>query len=162
MVRPVGIRDAVDRQLIALLQINARQSTMALAKRLGQARSTVQERLRRLEQDGVIRGYNVRLGGDPAEEQALAVALLSLAQRQQHQVIGRLALLPELRFCGTVGGGFDLVLLLEAPRLEDLDALIAEILRIPGIDACRTYVVLARKLDRLSVPAEPPDGFDTS
>ena len=53
--------DAKDRSLIALLRANARESTASLARKLGVARSTVQERLTRLEKDGTIAGYTVRV-----------------------------------------------------------------------------------------------------
>ncbi|WP_298722274.1 Lrp/AsnC family transcriptional regulator [uncultured Ferrovibrio sp.] len=143
-----GVRDELDRQLIALLQANARQSTMALAKKLGLARSTVHERIRRLEREGVIRGYMVRLGRDPFAEYAQAIALLALAQRQQRNVVERLAKLPEIKLCYTISGDSDLFLLLEAPRLEDLDALIDEIVGQPGVERCRSFIVLSQKIDR--------------
>ncbi len=151
MARRIGIKDELDRQIIALLQSNARQSTMTLAKRLRLARSTVQERIRRLERDGVIRGYSLRLGRDPFDEYAQAIALLSLAQRQQRQVIDRLGMLPEIKICATISGDSDLFLLLEAPRLEDLDALIDEIVRSPGVERCRCSIILAQKLNRLAM-----------
>lgn len=50
-------RDALDRQLIALLQMNARMPTAEIARRLGVARSTVHERIARLERERVIAGY---------------------------------------------------------------------------------------------------------
>ena len=50
-----------DRQLIDLLRANARESVSALARKLGVARTTVQERLRRLEESGTIAGYTVRM-----------------------------------------------------------------------------------------------------
>ena len=151
MARAIGVRDDLDRQLLALLQTNARQSTMTLAKRLGLARSTVHERLRRLEKDGTIRGYSIRLGQDPFGAYAQAIALLSIAQRQQRQVVDRLSMLPEVKICATLSGEADLFLLLEAPQLEDLDALLEEIARIPGAERCRAFVLLASKLNRLSV-----------
>lgn len=150
MGRMIGIRDELDRQLIALLQTNARQSTMTLAKRLRLARSTVHERIRRLERDGIIRGYGLRLRQDPFVEYAQAVALLALSQRQQRQVIDRLGLLPEVKICATISGESDLFLLLEAPRLEDLDAVLDEIVRLPGVERCRPFVFLSQKLNRLS------------
>jgi DNA-binding Lrp family transcriptional regulator len=150
MPRLTGIRDELDRQLIALLQTNARQSTMTLAKRLRLARSTVHERIRRLERDGVIRGYGVLLGSDPYENHTQAVILLALAQRQQRQVIDRIKLLPEIKLCATIGGEFDLILLAITPQLEDLDALLEEIQKIPGVERCRPLVLLAEKLNRLT------------
>lgn len=59
--------DETDRQLIAALQINARESVATLARRLGIARTTVNSRLARLERSGVISGYGVRLGQRVAE-----------------------------------------------------------------------------------------------
>ncbi|HEX6956378.1 MAG TPA: Lrp/AsnC family transcriptional regulator [Ferrovibrio sp.] len=140
----------MDRQLIALLQTNARQSTMTLAKRLRLARSTVHDRLMRLEREGVIRGYSVDLAQDPFDEYTQAIALVSVAQRQQRQIIDRLGFLPEVKICSTISGDSDLFLLIETPRLEDLDAVIEEIVRLPGVERCRSSVVLAQKLWRLT------------
>ena len=50
-----------DQELIALLQTNARMPVSELARRLGVSRTTIQDRLRRLEINGVIAGYGVRL-----------------------------------------------------------------------------------------------------
>jgi DNA-binding Lrp family transcriptional regulator len=147
MARYSGIRDDLDRRLIALLQSDARQSTMTLAKRLGVARSTVHERLRRLEREGVIKGYSVRLGRDPFHDYTQALALISLAQRQQRSVVERLSKMPEVRVCMTISGECDLFLIVETPRLEDLDAVIDEITSGPGVERCRSYVVLAKKFD---------------
>jgi DNA-binding Lrp family transcriptional regulator len=150
MTRFTGIRDDLDRQLIAMLQANARQSTMTLAKKLHLSRSTVHERIRRLERDGVIRGYSLQLGQDPFVDHTQAAALLSLTQRHQLQVVSRLQALPEIKLCASISADADLFLLLEAPRLEDLDALIEEITRIPGVERCRSFVLLASKFDRLA------------
>ncbi|MGL6089219.1 MAG: Lrp/AsnC family transcriptional regulator, partial [Pseudomonas paracarnis] len=54
--------DEIDRQLIAALQLNARESVAMLARQLGIARTTVTSRLARLEKTQVITGYGVRLG----------------------------------------------------------------------------------------------------
>ena len=54
------MRDA-DTKLIDLFRANAREPTASLARKLGLARSTVQERLARLEREGIIKGYTVAL-----------------------------------------------------------------------------------------------------
>ena len=54
--------DALDQQLLSLLQANAREGTAELARRLGLARTTVVARIARLEREGVVAGYGVRLG----------------------------------------------------------------------------------------------------
>ena len=66
--RTAGLRDQLDRDLLALLQANARTSTADLARQLGTARTTVLARLARLEREGVIAGYTLRLGQDVLDE----------------------------------------------------------------------------------------------
>ena len=63
-----ALRDRLDRDLITLLQANARESTANLARKLGIARTTVVARLARLEADGLIAGYTVRLGGEAVDQ----------------------------------------------------------------------------------------------
>ena len=53
-----------DRQLLSLLSENARMATALLARKLGLSRTTVQAKIERLERDGVIAGYGVRLSED--------------------------------------------------------------------------------------------------
>src|SRR5256885_1234973 len=74
--------DDTDRKMIALLRANARTPTAALARSLGLSRSAVQERLRRLERDQVIRGYTLTLGDDAARGGANAHGLQALDPKQ--------------------------------------------------------------------------------
>ena len=61
--------DTIDRRLLALLQANARESAATLGRKLGIARTTVQERILRLQRAGVIAGYSVVLRQDLTENQ---------------------------------------------------------------------------------------------
>ena len=148
MRRVSGIRDDLDRQLLFLLQANAREPVSALARALGVARSTVHERITRLERTGVIEGYSVVLAQSPADRNAQALVLLAVTQQQSRKVVARLQTYPEIKVCLTVSGEFDMFLTVETPQLEDLDALLDEIAEIPGIERSRSVIVLARKFDR--------------
>jgi DNA-binding Lrp family transcriptional regulator len=64
--------DDLDRNLVALLQANARESVADLARQLGVARTTVIARIARLERTNVIAGYSVRLGQDVLDAEARA------------------------------------------------------------------------------------------
>lgn len=141
-------RDRLDRELIALLQADARRPIAGLAEALGVARSTVHDRLNRLEQDGVIRGYTVRLAEDPETRPAQAVVMLSVEQRQTRQVVQRLERYPEVVLCQAISGEFDLFLTVETPHLEDLDALLDELATVEGVVRSRSMIVLAAKFDR--------------
>jgi DNA-binding Lrp family transcriptional regulator len=139
--------DATDRQLIALLQDNARLSTVALAKAVGLSRTTVQERLQRLEQAGVIAQYTVRLGsgGDPLQ----AWLLLRYADGFScDDVMPLLAGLPAVRLCHSVAGETDLMVLVQVDTPSMLADLRERIAGFKGVDDVTTVPVLRVTLDR--------------
>ncbi len=140
--------DSLDRQLINLLQANARASTADLARQLGVARTTVLARLVRLEKQGVIVGYTVRLGQDEGERGVEAFVGITTEPKAARDVTQRLATLPELRQLCSVSGEFDYIALLRAASPARLDGLLDEIGAIPGVLKTTTSVVLARRVDR--------------
>jgi len=142
--------DTLDRQLIALLQADARQSTADLARKLGVARTTVLARLVRMERQGVIVGYTVRLGQDEGDRGVEAYVGISTEPKSARDVTQRLAALPELRQLCSVSGEFDYLALLRAESTARLDALLDEIGAIGGVRKTTTSVVLARRIDRRS------------
>jgi DNA-binding Lrp family transcriptional regulator len=140
--------DTLDRQLIALLQADARQSTADLARKLTVARTTVLARLLRLERQGVIVGYTVRLSQDEGDRGVEAYVGISIEPKSARDVTQRLAALPELRQLCSVSGEFDYLALLRAESTARLDALLDEIGAIDGVRRTTTSVVLARRIDR--------------
>ena len=141
--------DTLHRQLLALLQADARQSTADLARKLGVARTTVLARLVRLERQGVIVGYTVRLGQDEGERGVEAYVGISTEPKSARDVTQRLAALPELRQLCSVSGEFDYLALLRAESTSRLDALLDEIGAIEGVRKTTTSVVLAKRIDRV-------------
>ncbi len=140
--------DDLDRQLIALLQADARASTADLARRLGVARTTVLARLQRLERSGVILGYTVRLGQDEGERGVEAFVGITTDPQSARDLSLRLASLPELRQLCSVSGEFDYIALLRADSPARLDVLLDEIGAFTGVRKTTTSVVLARRIDR--------------
>lgn len=143
-----AIRDELDRRLLDMLAADARQSTVQLSRKLGVPRTTVHERIGRLERLGVIRGYTVVLE-TPAENcLAQSTILMSIEQRRQQDVVRRLKRFPEVKVCDAINGEFDLMLQIEAPLNEDIDAVIDDIVNIEGVVRCRSFTVLSRKFHR--------------
>lgn len=140
--------DARDQALIDLLRANAREPTASLARKLGLSRSAVQERIQRLERDGLITGYTLRAGPDRRVAGITAHVMLSLDQRQGERAVQALKALPEVRACLAVSGGFDLIAIVQAPSTEALDRLLDRIAALPAIARTSTAVVLATKFDR--------------
>lgn len=139
--------DEIDRKLIALLQDNARLSTVHLAKAVGLSRSTVQERVLRLEAKGVIAQYTVRLGsdGDPLR----AWLLLRYADGFScDDVIPLLEALPQVQACHSVAGETDMLVLLRAETPSMLSDLREAIAGFKGIADVTTLPVLRTLLER--------------
>lgn len=141
-------RDDLDRQLLTLLQANARDSAANLARRLGVARTTVLARIARLEREGVIVGYTVRLAADEADRSVQAWVGIVTDPKKARAVVQRLSRLPELRQLSSVSGEVDYVALLRAESTQRLDALLDEIGEIDGVVRTTSSVVLAVRIDR--------------
>lgn len=140
--------DPTDRQLIALLQANARASTADLARKLGIARTTVVARLARLEASGTIVGYTARLGSDAPDRGVQAFVGITVQPKAGREVVRRLGGFPELRQLASVSGEFDYMAVLRAESTMRLDALLDEIGEIEGVIKTTSSVVLALRVDR--------------
>ncbi|SEQ84927.1 DNA-binding transcriptional regulator, Lrp family [Pseudomonas lutea] len=145
--------DATDWQLIRLLQANARESTATLARKLNLARTTVVSRLGRLEREGVIAGYGVRLGASVEAGAVRAYCSISVLPRSAAQVIKALASMPEVEEVSAVSGAFDYLAFICCERHEQLDELLDRIGAIDGVKQTQTSIILTRKIDRRSEPS---------
>ena len=141
-------KDQLERQLVILLQANARTSTADLARKLGVARTTVVARLARLEATGVIVGYTTRLGSEAADRGVQAFVGITVSPRAGREVVKRMTALPELRQLASVSGEFDYMALLRADSTMRLDVLLDEIGEIDGVLKTTSSVVLALRVDR--------------
>ncbi len=141
-------RDKIDIELLALLMDEARLSTSEIARRLGLARSTVNERIARLEQDRIILGYQAIVAADETVQETRSILYLRCDRAYWRQIVEALRGYPEIRECLSVSGRFDLMCTTCTPCAEDIDALIEEIAQIAGILEVSTTVVLAEKFDR--------------
>lgn len=141
--------DQLDRKIIAALQHNARESTSKIAAKLGVARTTVHERIGRMEDRGVIAGYSVVLKEHPETHKVQIVVLAEVQQKETARIIKRLETYPEVKQCLSINGEFDLIICAEAPRIEDLDILVDDLAAIPGIVRTNTSVIFGRRIDRI-------------
>ena len=99
--------DITDRQLISLLQANARESTANLARKLGVARTPGVARLARLEASGTVVGYTARLGSEAPGQGVQAFVGITVQPKAGREVVKRLSGLPELRCIPCNGRGAD-------------------------------------------------------
>ncbi len=139
--------DEIDQTLISLLSENARLPVATLARRLNLARTTVKARLERLENNGTIAGYALRLGS-AAQQRLRATALISIEPRTSAEVLSRLKSLPAVETVHTASGRFDLIVQIAAHTTEELDETLDRIGEAKGVKSSESLIHLSTKFDR--------------
>lgn len=140
--------DDTDRKLLALLEINAREPTAALARKLGLSRSTVQDRLRRLEDRGIVSGYTVRYRDEFSRRQITAHVMISVNPKHADRVVHALKQMDSLKALHAVSGLYDLIAIIRAETTMEIDAMLDQIGAMTGIDKTMSSIVLSTKFER--------------
>jgi DNA-binding Lrp family transcriptional regulator len=140
--------DATDQALLALLRDNARTPTADLARKLKLSRTTVQSRLARLERERVIAGYTVTVDPQAEAGQVRAHILITLEPRKSLAIETALRRIPELRTLHSVSGPFDLIAIVAASSIGELDHLIDRIGALDGVERTTSAIVLSTRIDR--------------
>ena len=135
--------DTTDRQLLSLVSDNARTSVAAMATALGVARGTVQNRLTRLEADGVIQGYTVRLKLADEDQRIRALMTVAVEGNRTDEVLRALRGDPAVRALHTTNGRWDIVAELQTDSLEAVDRVLGRIRQIDGISNTETSLLLS-------------------
>ncbi len=134
--------DDLDTQLIALLRDDARLSVAALAKTLRVARATVHNRIARLERDGVIVGYTLRLKPLAEAHRIRAIMGIEVDGNHAQEVLRLLRGNPAVSALHTTNGRWDLMAELRADNLESFDRVLGAIRMIEGIANTETSILL--------------------
>jgi DNA-binding Lrp family transcriptional regulator len=134
--------DSTDQQLIAMLRHDARLSVATLAHRLSVSRGTVTNRIRKLEDDGTIVGYTVRLRPDVKQDLIHAWMSLTVDGNQTRAVIASLLGEPAVASVHDTNGRWDLLCELRAANLQDLSNALERIRLVKGIASSETSIHL--------------------
>lgn len=139
--------DEIEERLLSLLRANARLPAAALARQLGISRPAVHDRIKKLEQRGVIQGYTV-ITSKPAAKSLRAHVLIRLDPKLHDRTIAALRAFSAVRRLYTVSGEFDLLAELTAASAEALDDVLTRMGQVPGVKHTKTSVILSTRLDR--------------
>ncbi len=135
--------DDLDRQLIGALRTNARATVASLAKKLRVARGTVQNRIDKLEKDGTILGYTVRLRPQTEEHRIAALMTIAVEGNRTDEVVRTLRGDPAVTALHSTNGRWDLVAELRADSLEAFDQVLGRIRMVEGIAGTETSLLLS-------------------
>lgn len=140
--------DDLDEHLLGRLRENARAPVAELARALGLSRTTVQSRLARLERNGTIAGYAVKLAPAYEAGRVHAFVMLTVEPKQAAAVTAALKRLSGVRRLQSVSGPFDMIATVEAGGVAEMDGLIDQIGGVKGVERTNTALVLSTKFDR--------------
>jgi len=135
--------DDTDLAILGMLQDNARVANAEIARRVDMAPSAVYERIRKLEDRGLIRGYEARLGARELGYGLVAFVFVRTADRPgTHSTGDALAALPQVQEVHHVAGEDCFLLKVRAADTEGLGLLLRDLGAIPTVTSTRTTIVL--------------------
>lgn len=145
--------DSIDRQIIAIIQTDARIANAEIARQVGLAPSAVLERLRKMEERGVIRGYHADI--DPRALDFGLTAFVAVRTSECGTADDALAEIPEVLEMHDVAGEDSYLLKVRAKNAEELGWLLREKIKpIPTVLGTRTTVVLETFKETTALPVE--------
>jgi len=125
--------DDIDKNLLALLRTNARMPVVNLAKALKVSRATVQNRINKLEKQGIILGYTVKLKQDTEEDIVKVIMSILVEAKDETNVIQDLRRFPEILSVYHTNGHWDLIAEIQVDNISLLGALLGRIRSVEGI-----------------------------
>ena len=140
--------DPTDVALLALLRDDARTPAAEVARKLQLSRTTVQSRIERLERRRVIAGYTVVVPDELEAGLVRAHVLITLAPQRSGAIEVALRKIPEVRVLHAVSGPFDLIAIVAAASIGELDALIDRIGGLDGVERTTSAIVLSTRIQR--------------
>lgn len=155
MERKLHTLNRTDRRLLRLLQQDARTSYAELARQVGLSTTPCKERIKRLEREGVIRGYQAILDPDFLDAGLVVFVQIRLSRTSQdifeefkHSAFE----IPEVQECYLVSGNFDYLI---KARVADMNAyrtfLGETLLTLPGVQESTSYVVMEQVKETLTL-----------
>jgi DNA-binding Lrp family transcriptional regulator len=140
--------DNTDLALLNLLRENARASVVELARSLKLSRTTVQSRLQRLERSKAVLGYTVVVPDEAEVSLVRALVMIVAGPKSGAAIEAALRRMPEVRALHSVSGPFDLVAILAARSIGELDQTIDRIGAVDGVERTTSAIVLSTRIAR--------------
>jgi DNA-binding Lrp family transcriptional regulator len=138
--------DELDARLLAELRAHPRLGLLEISRRLGVARGTVQARLAKLEDRGVVTGFGPEVDAGELGHRLHAFVLLELTQGRLAEAVEALEVTPEVLEVDAVSGPQDLICRVAARDTEHLQEIVNRLLATDAIRRSTSYVVLSRPI----------------
>jgi Lrp/AsnC family leucine-responsive transcriptional regulator len=151
---PVPRFDSIDRKLLEMLQADDRASLAELSEAVGAAASTINDRIRRLRQKGVISGFHAHVAPDAVGLDLLAFMLVALSgPKAEAAFLRRIKAAPEVLECHHVTGAWNHLLKVRVSTTRDFERFLSETLKsIEGVERTETFIVLSSSKETWKLP----------
>jgi DNA-binding Lrp family transcriptional regulator len=140
--------DTIDERLILALRENGRASTAQLARLVGRSRTSVQSRIERLERQGVIVGYEVRLAPEHGLGAVRAHVMIKVGPKETRSVAAALRAIPQVRILHSVSGDVDMIAVAATASVAEMDEVIDRIGALDGVERTTSSIILSTKFER--------------
>ncbi len=136
--------DRIDRAIIAELSRDSRLSVRAVAERVHISRTSANNRIRTLIENGVLKSFNAKVDRRAIGLEVTAIVIVTVGGQQPWpEIAAALTELPFVENVLAVSGDIDFVITVSAPDHDSLSAVIMQRIRaIPGVLTTRSHVVL--------------------
>ena len=141
------ILDDKDKELLGYLSANSRESTAELSRKLQLSRSTVKDRIERLQRRGVITGFTVRFSEEFSEGQIKAHVMISTDPKKSAEVVRALRKLANLKSLYAVNGIYDMIAVISAESTKSLDETLDLIGGTSGVEKTVSSII-STKIER--------------
>jgi len=150
----IGTMERTDQQILALLARNGRMSFTDIGRATGLSTSAAQQRVRRLEQRGVITGYHADLSAGALGRTLTAIiSVHALNPREDDDIPAVLAGMPELTTCYSIAGDASFLCIAQVDNTSELDGLLTQIRHLIAASTSTTVALTTYFRDRPLVDA---------
>lgn len=135
--------DAIDYKILKILQKNARETAYNISKEIHLSVSAVIERIRKMEETGVIKEYTIIVDEKKTGNEMTALMEVSLEHPKFFDSFAdAIQKLEYIVSCYYQTGDFDLIIRISCHSSDELEEIHRQVMSLPGVDATRTHVVL--------------------
>ncbi|HIP88913.1 MAG TPA: Lrp/AsnC family transcriptional regulator [Thermococcus paralvinellae] len=134
--------DELDRKILSLLQKDARLSYREIAKELDVAVGTVYNRLRKLEEEGVLKGFYPKLDYEKLGYELTAIIGIRAQGKRIIQIEREIAKDDHVLCVYDVTGEYDIIVIAKFKGREDMNRFVKKVLAIDGVEKTNTHVAM--------------------
>ena len=150
--------DDIDRKLLKILQVDGRSPYAELGKAVGLAVSSVNERVRKLSERGVITGVHAQLSPEALGLELLAFVFVGWSDPDvEPRFLARIASEPAVLECHHVTGAWNYLLKVRVRNSRTLEAFLGNVLKgVEGIQRTESLIALSSRKETSAIATEPP------